>query len=107
GHPAADSDPRAGPAAPRRTGALRVQPALPVCRVPVPDRAATAAPGRARPLASGCVRARPHPGPGGSGTVSGETVKHGRVNGTGPPVLSVTGLRKSFRVPRAAGGGLV
>ncbi len=29
------------------------------------------------------------------------------VNEGGPPVLSVTGLHKSFRIPRSAGGGLV
>ena len=39
--------------------------------------------------------------------MSGGEAEHDGANGTGPPVLSVTGLRKSFRVPRAAGGGLV
>lgn len=41
-----------------------------------------------------------------SGPVS-DAVSDSRVDGSGPPTLSVTGLRKSFRVPRAAGGGLV
>jgi len=34
--------------------------------------------------------------------VSGDGVNQG-----GPPVLSVTGLHKSFRIPRSAGGGMV
>jgi len=39
--------------------------------------------------------------------VSGDMVSADTVNGTGPPVLTVTGLRKSFRIPRSAGGGVL
>jgi ABC-type glutathione transport system ATPase component len=34
-------------------------------------------------------------------------VNGGTGNGAAPPVLTVTGLHKSFRIPRAAGGGVV
>jgi ABC-type glutathione transport system ATPase component len=39
--------------------------------------------------------------------VNGERVNGDKAEGAGPPVLSVTGLRKSFHIPRSAGGGAV
>jgi ABC-type glutathione transport system ATPase component len=39
--------------------------------------------------------------------VSDDRVSDDTVNGAGPPVLTVTGLRKSFRIPRSAGGGVL
>jgi peptide/nickel transport system ATP-binding protein len=39
--------------------------------------------------------------------VSDDKVSADTVDGTGPPVLTVTGLRKSFRIPRSAGGGVL
>lgn len=41
-----------------------------------------------------------------SGPVS-DAVSDSGVDGSGPPALTVTGLRKSFRTPRSAGGGMV
>jgi ABC-type glutathione transport system ATPase component len=44
---------------------------------------------------------------GNGGTWNGDTGNGETGNGAAPPVLTVTGLRKSFRIPRAAGGGVV
>jgi len=42
-----------------------------------------------------------------SDTNPGDTNTGGSTTSTGPPVLTVTGLRKTFPVPRSAGGGAV
>ena len=42
-----------------------------------------------------------------SDTNPGDTNTGGSTTSMGPPVLTVTGLRKTFPVPRSAGGGAV